>query len=85
MAYDESTHWRDSSRTPRFFFMDAKAAFPLVLFLLHMRLVTFLIALGFIVFFSILERFQFTVPIFLRWIKSTLSGPDRISRPWWRD
>ena len=85
MAYDESTHWRDSSRTPRFFFMDAKAAFPLILFLLHMTLVTFLIAIAFVIFFSVLERFKFTVPIFLRWVKSQLSGSERLAHPWWRE
>ena len=85
MAYDESTHWRDSARTPRFFFMDAKAAFPLILFLLHMTMVTFLIAIGFVIFFSVLERFKFTVPIFLRWVKSQLSGTERLSHPWWRE
>jgi len=85
MAFDDTTHWRDASRTPRFFFMDAKAAFPLILFLLHITWTTFFIALAFCIFFSILERFKFTVPVFLRWTKAQLAGTDRISRPWWRE
>ena len=60
--------------TPRFFFMDAKAAFPRILFLLHMTLVTFLIAIGFVIFFSVLERFKFTVPIFFALGEITIVG-----------
>ncbi len=81
----ESTHWRDSARIPRFYFMDAFAAFPLLLFLLHIKLYTFLIAIGFTLFFIVLEKFKFTVPVFFRWVRSTLAGPLRIAKPWWRE
>jgi len=84
MPIDDATHWRDASRSPRFFFMDYRAAFPLVLFLLHITWVTFGIAIGFVLFFSILERFRFTIPIFRRWVRTTLSGSHRAVRPWWR-
>ena len=77
-------HWRDSARSPRFFVVDATATFPLLLFLLHMRMWTFLLAIGFIVFFMILERFKFTVPIFKRWVSATLAGNHRVAYPWWR-
>lgn len=77
--------WRDSSRTPRFFFVDANAAFPLVLFLLHVRQWTFFLALAAIIFFGILERFNFTVPIFLRWLRSSFAGPIRVANPPWRE
>jgi len=77
--------WRDSSRNPRFFFVDANAAFPLVLFLLHVRQWTFFLALGAIIFFGILERFSFTVPIFLRWLRSSFAGPIRIANSPWRE
>lgn len=85
MAILESTHWRDAARTPRFFFMDAFAAFPLLLFLLHIRLWTFLLALGFIAFFAILERFKFTLPVFFRFVRSFLAGPLRMAKPWWKN
>lgn len=81
----ESTHWRDVARMPRFFFMDAFAAFPSLLFLLHIRLSTFLIAIGCTIFFAVLEKFKFTVPVFFRWIRSTLAGPLRTAKPWWRE
>jgi intracellular multiplication protein IcmT len=85
MAILDSTHWRDAARTPRFYFMDAFAAFPLLLFLLHIKLWTFLTAIAFIGFFIILEKFKFTVPVFFRWLRSTLAGPHRGARPWWRE
>ena len=85
MAILESTHWRDASRTPRFYFMDAFAALPLLIFCMHIKIWTFLTALAFIAFFVILEKFKFSVPVFFRWFRCTLAGPIRIARPWWRE
>ena len=84
MAILESTHWRDAARTPRFYFMDAFSALPLLLFFLHMRLWTFILAIVFIAFFIVLERFKFTLPVFFRFIRSFLAGPLRTAKPWWR-
>lgn len=85
MAAVPSAYWRDSSRQPRFFFVDALAAFPLVIFLLHIRLWTLYIAIASIVFFAILERFNFTVPVFLRFMRGILAGKIRVAKPVWRD
>lgn len=82
---DTGAHWRDTSRTPRFFFMDAYAAFPLLLVLLHIRLWTFLTALAFMGFFIMLERFKFTPTVFFRFVRSFLAGPLRVAHPWWRE
>lgn len=38
-------HWRDSARNVRFWIVDSRAAFPLLLFLLHIRLWTFVLAI----------------------------------------
>lgn len=85
MAEDAgAAHWRDSSRTPRFFLVDALAAIPLVLMLLHIKLWTFITALVIICFFGILEKFKFTVPVFLRWLKCFIGGPLKTAYPWWR-
>jgi intracellular multiplication protein IcmT len=81
---DAGAHWRDSARTPRFFFMDSLAAFPLFIFILHIRLWTFFLALGIMLFLIILERFKFTIPVFFRWLRATLAGPIRVAKPWWR-
>lgn len=77
--------WRDSARNPRFFFVDALAAMPLVLFLVHIKAWTFYLAIVTMIFFAILERFKFTVPIFMRWLRSTMAGRVRVSHPTWRD
>jgi intracellular multiplication protein IcmT len=84
MAILETTHWRDAARTPRFYFMDAWAALPFLFFFLHMRLWTFILSLVFTLFFIILEKFKFTLPVFSRWLKATLAGPLRMAKPWWR-
>lgn len=78
-----NAHWRDSARTPRLFFMDAMAAFPLVLFILHIRWWTFFTCMALIAFFVILEKFGFTVSVFKRWIKVFFAGNQRTARPWW--
>ncbi|NQY41755.1 MAG: phosphoesterase [Legionellales bacterium] len=83
--FKEDTHWRDSARVPRFFVVDARAAFPLTLFILHISLWTFMIAAFFMIFFSTIERFGFTVQIFFRWFKSFLAGPHKTSSPWWKE
>lgn len=84
MRPQTGAHWRDATRMPRFFMVDALAAFPLLLMLLHFRLWTFALAISAMIFFMILERFQFTVPVFLRFVKSFLAGPHKIAFPWWR-
>ncbi len=81
----QQAFWRDSARVPRFFFVDALSAFPLVLFLLHIRQWTFILAILSIAFFAVLERFKFTTPIFFRWLRSCIAGRVRVARPAWRD
>jgi intracellular multiplication protein IcmT len=84
MALDDSTHWRDSARSARFFLVDARAAFPLLLFLLHIRWWTFGVAVFAIVFFAIIEHYGFTVPVFLRTVRSFLAGSRKVATPWWK-
>jgi len=78
-------HWRDSARYPRFFLIDARASFPLLLFLLHIRLWTFLFAISVMAFFGMLERYGFSLTVFLRWLRSTLAGPRKVAIPWWKE
>jgi intracellular multiplication protein IcmT len=85
MAVAPNAYWRDSARNPRFFMVDALAALPLVLFLLHIRAWTFYLAIFAVVFFAILERFNFTVPVFLRWVRSTIAGKVKVAKPSWRE
>lgn len=76
-------HWRDSARRARFFLVDAQAAFPLVLFLLHIRVWTFVLAIVATIFFAALERYGFSVPVFLRWFRNFIAGNRKLARPWW--
>ena len=79
----EGTHWRESARTPRFFMIDGRAAFPMLLFLLHIRGWTFIVALIATAFFALLEHYGFTMIIFARWFRNLLAGKRKISMPWW--
>lgn len=79
----ENAHWRDSARSAKFFFVDAKAAFPLILFLVHIKLWTFIVALIIMTFFTLLSRYGFSVEVFLRIFRSTLAGPRKMAIPWW--
>ena len=63
-----NAYWRDSARSPRFFFMDAYAALPFVVLLLHIRLWTFILA----------------IPVFKRWLRTFIGGSYKFARPWWR-
>ncbi len=85
MAARVTAYWRDSARSPRFFFVDALAALPMVVFLLHVRKWTFILALLVTIFFGILERFNFTFPVFVRWARSTFAGPIKVAKPTWRN
>ena len=80
----ETAHWRDSARPAKFFFMSAYGILPLVVFLVHIRLYTLIIALSVSIFFAILEKFGFTLPIFMRWLRVFLGGKHKLSRPWWK-
>lgn len=76
-------HWRDSARSPKFFIFDAKAAFPLLLFLLHIRWWTFIVAVVAWLIFTYLNYRGFSMEVFLRWLRSILAGKRKIAIPWW--
>lgn len=77
-------HWRDSARNVKLFFLDFRACFPLLFLIFHIRLWTFLVALVATLFFTALERYGFSVAVFLRWIRAYVAGPRKIANPWWK-
>ena len=83
--FSPSAHWRDSARAARFFLIDYRAAFPLLLFLLHIRIWTFVAAVITMFFLSLLEHYGFTVTVFLRLLRSALAGPRKFAIPWWKE
>ena len=78
-------HWRDSARNVKFWFVDFRATFPLLILLLHIRLWTLALSIVAIVFFTLLERFGFTPIVFLRWMRAYVAGPRKIAQPWWKN
>ncbi len=78
-----NAHWRDSARPVRFFFVDYRALFPLLILIFMPRVWTAALAVSAIVFFMILERYGFTVRVFLRLALGFIGGPRKIARPWW--
>jgi intracellular multiplication protein IcmT len=83
--FSSTAHWRDSARAARFFLIDYRAAFPLLLAILHIRVWTFAAAIITMFFLALLERYGFTVTVFLRWLRSTLAGPHKVAIPWWKE
>ncbi len=82
--FSSSSHWRDSARSARFFMVDARAAFPLFFFLMHIRLWTAGLVVVSVVFFAILEHYGFTLPVFWRWLRAFLAGARKSAQPWWK-
>jgi len=76
-------HWRDSARPARFFGVDYRTLFPLLFWLFVPSMTTFVIAILAVAFFFGLERYGFTLMVFLRWTRATLAGKMRIAYPWW--
>lgn len=78
-----NAHWRDSARPARFFIVDAKAAFPILLFLIHITIWTFVVAMIAMLFFTTINRFGFSVEVFLRILRAFFAGKRKIAIPWW--
>ena len=83
MALNADAHWRDSARPVKFFMWDGRAAFPVVIFLMHISFWTLGITVTLIIFFSILNRYGFTPIVFARWFRSLIAGPRKMAIPWW--
>ena len=82
-GFSPTAHWRDSARSARFFMVDARAAFPIFLFLMHIRIWTGILVIVSAIFFGILEHYGFTVPVFLRTIRDFFAGPIKYNKYWW--
>jgi intracellular multiplication protein IcmT len=80
-----SAHWRDSARPAKLFIIDANAAFPLLLFLVHIKTWTFIVAISFMLFFTLLRRYGYSISIFLRILRTFFAGSRKVAIPWWRN
>ncbi len=70
-------HWRNTQKLTRFFFMDARAAVGILIFLVHMRSWTLGVACVFMLIFWILERNGLTFDAALRALRCWLFGVKR--------
>ena len=76
-------HWRDSARNARFWIFDAEASVPFLLLLVHIRMWTFWLAMCSSLIFALLNRYGYTIPVFMRIFRGFLVGPLKHARPWW--
>ena len=83
-TFSPTAHWRDSARVTRFFMIDATASFPLLFFLVHIEWWTLIGAVIATLFFSLIARFGFTVPVFFRWLRLIIAGPRKVAVPPWK-
>ena len=70
-------HWRNTQKPARFWFMDARGAVFLLLFLVHMRIWTLVLAILSMIVFYVLERAGLTFEAALRAIRSYILGRNR--------
>jgi intracellular multiplication protein IcmT len=83
-GFTQSAHWRDSSRPTRFFIVDARAAFPLILCLMHIKIWSIILAVIATAFFGAIEYYGFSVIVFSRYVRTLLAGPRKVALPWWK-
>lgn len=76
--------WRDTGRSVKVWILDARACFPVLIFVIYWSWTTFYIALTSIVFFSVISWFGLTVPASFRMARRFLVGPLRPAIPTWK-
>lgn len=70
-------HWRNTMKPVKFFMLDARAATPFFLLLLHARFWTLYLCVLCTTIFVLVERRGYTVPAALRALKSWIFGAKR--------
>ncbi len=78
----EGWHWRDSQRPARFFNIDARAGAAWLLFVVHIRVYTLIMALLLSAAFWMLERRGMSLPAALRAFRRWLIGDHRPGVVW---
>ena len=74
---DTYVHWRETARNARFYFMDAKVSLFILLFLVHMKLWTFILAVSVIAILTALDYYRYPLPVAWRILKSFLAGSKK--------
>lgn len=86
--FDPNTHWRDSARIPKVVVLDFRLTLFYIILVIApegILLYAFFAVVIATIFFIIIENFNFTLAVSLRWLRSTfISGKYKKARPWWR-
>jgi len=77
-------HWRNTMKPVRFFMLDARVAIFLMLFIVHMRMWTFLTFVFVCVFFWLLERRGLGFGAAMRTFRTWILGKKRPAWLWIR-
>ncbi|MBL4803778.1 MAG: IcmT/TraK family protein [Alphaproteobacteria bacterium] len=73
----QNWHWRNSMRVVRFLAFDARAAAPIPVLLVYLRLSTIVLTIVTLLVFRFLENKGLTVPAAMRNLRSWIVGIDR--------
>lgn len=73
----EDNYWRESGRTVKFFFVDGRATFFLLIMLYHFSLFTFGLGILSLVFLAVLENYGYNIPNALRKLRVIIFGRSR--------
>jgi intracellular multiplication protein IcmT len=73
--------WRDTGRPVRVVFLDARACFPLLVFVVYWSWPTFYVAAAGVIVFSVISWAGLTVPSTLRMIRRCFVGRYRPAVP----
>lgn len=74
---DNTNYWFHSAKPIRIFIVDYRLTIFLLLFLVHMRLWTFGLFMGMVIFFAILEAFNLDLNNAFKKLRCTLSGKHK--------
>lgn len=75
---DSHTHWRDSGRRAKFFFIEAQVFFPIVLCLFHFRVWTLSLSLITAILLIVLGYYKVTILVFLLNLREWIFGREKL-------
>ncbi len=78
MNTDIYSHWRDSALTPRFFTVDARAAFFVLIFLVRPNWYTFGVVVVVFIILSVLNYYHVGLMASARLLRGFLTGPKKV-------
>lgn len=75
--FNSYNHWRNTARPVRFFTVDYRAGIFLFIFLMHIRIWTFILLLAVLFILFLLDQRGLTMPLAMRRLRIWFIGPVR--------